>query len=125
MGIHAGSYVPPVGKIPAKRSGLIAKTGRQFKQQNFVTNKLTVLNKTTLWEASGMKRLLHSMTAASIAAGVALASSNPVGASDKETPDSAQNTTVNEPSVLAQNAIVSPTVIQARRRPDINHIQKG
>jgi len=43
------------------------------------------------------------MTAASAAAGVALAFSNPVGASDKQTPDSAHNTTVNEPSVLAQN----------------------
>jgi YHS domain-containing protein len=43
------------------------------------------------------------MTAASVAVGVALASSNPVGASDKETPDSAQSATVNEPSVLAQN----------------------
>jgi len=94
----------PVGKIPATRSGLIAKTGRQFKQQNFVTNKLTVLNKTTLKEASGMKRLLHSMIAASIAAGVALASSNPVGASDEETPDSAQNTAVHERSAPAQDA---------------------
>ena len=50
-----------------------------------------------------MKRLLRLMTAASVAAGVALASSNPVGASDKETPDSGQNATVNERSVLAQN----------------------
>jgi len=51
-----------------------------------------------------MKRLLHSMTAASIAAAVAIAFSNPVGASDKETPNSSQNTTGNEPSVLSQNA---------------------
>jgi YHS domain-containing protein len=51
-----------------------------------------------------MKGLLPSMTAASIAAGVAVLSSNPVVASDRHTPDSAQNTTVNEPSVLAQNA---------------------
>ena len=51
-----------------------------------------------------MKRLLHSNTAASIAAWVALAASNPVGASDKQTPDPAQQTTVNDPSVLAQNA---------------------
>jgi YHS domain-containing protein len=93
----------PVGEIHARRSGLIAKAGRQFKQKTSVTNILSVLNKSTLKEASDMKRLLHSMTAASIAAGVALASSNPVGASDKQTPDSAQNTTVNEPSVLAQN----------------------
>jgi len=51
-----------------------------------------------------MKRLLHSMIAASIAAGVALASSNPVGASDEETPDSAQNTAVHERSAPAQDA---------------------
>jgi YHS domain-containing protein len=51
-----------------------------------------------------MKKLLHSMTAASIAAGFALAASNPIGASDKQTPDPGQNTTVNEPSFLAQNA---------------------
>ena len=50
-----------------------------------------------------MKRLLRLMSAASVAAGIALASSNPVGASDKETPDSGQNATVNERSVLAQN----------------------
>jgi len=93
-----------VGKVGATRFGLIAKTGRQFKQQTSITNKLTVLDKTTLKEASGMIRLLRSMIAASVAAGIALASSNPVGASDKERPDSAQNTTGNEPSVLSQNA---------------------
>jgi hypothetical protein len=35
---------------------------------------------------------------------VALASSNPVGASDEETPDSAQNTAVHERSAPAQDA---------------------
>jgi hypothetical protein len=44
------------------------------------------------------------MTSASVAAGVAFASSNLVGASDKETPDSGQNATVNERSVLSENA---------------------
>ena len=39
-----------------------------------------------------MKRLLYSMTAASVAALVALASSSPVRASDKPTADPAQNT---------------------------------
>ena len=39
-----------------------------------------------------MKGLLHSITAATIAAGVAVLSSNPVVASDKQTPDSGQNT---------------------------------
>ena len=92
-----------VGKIPARRSGLIAKADRQLKQKASVTNTLSVLNKSTLKEASDMKGLLHSMTAASIAAGVAVLSSNPVVASDRQTPDSGQNATVNERSVLAQN----------------------
>jgi YHS domain-containing protein len=51
-----------------------------------------------------MKRLLYSMTAASVAAVVALASSSPVRASDKPTADPAQNTAGNEPNVPAQNA---------------------
>jgi len=51
-----------------------------------------------------MKRLLYSMTAASVAAVVALASSNPVRASDKPTADPAQNTADHEPNVPAQNA---------------------
>jgi YHS domain-containing protein len=51
-----------------------------------------------------MKRLLYSMTAASVAAVVALASSSPVGASDKPTSDPAQNTAGNEPNVLDPNA---------------------
>jgi len=55
-----------------------------------------------------MKGLLHSMTAASIAVGVAVLSSNPVVASDRQTPDSGQNTAGNEPSVLAQNPADEP-----------------
>src|ERR1700676_5239378 len=51
-----------------------------------------------------MKRLLYSMTAASVAVVVALASSIPVPASDKPTADPAQNTAGNEPNVPAQNA---------------------
>jgi YHS domain-containing protein len=51
-----------------------------------------------------MKRLRHSMTAASVAALVAIASSNPVGASDKPTPDPAQNKIGTEPGVQDQNA---------------------
>src|SRR6201993_2613055 len=51
-----------------------------------------------------MKRLLYSMTAASVAAVVALASSSPVRASDKPTADPAQNTAGNEPNVPTQNA---------------------
>jgi hypothetical protein len=75
-----------------------------LKQKASVTNTLSVLNKSTLKEASDMKGLLHSMTAASIAAGVAVLSSIPVVASDRQTPDSGQNITGNEPSVVAQKA---------------------
>jgi YHS domain-containing protein len=51
-----------------------------------------------------MKRLLYSMSAASVAAVVALASSSPVGNSDKPTSDPAQNTAENGPNVLDPNA---------------------
>ena len=51
-----------------------------------------------------MKRLLYSITAASVAAVVALASSSPVRASDKPTADPAENTAGNEPIVPSQNA---------------------
>ena len=51
-----------------------------------------------------MKRLLYSMTAASVAAAVALASSSPVRASDKPTADPAENAAGSEPNIPAQNA---------------------
>ena len=51
-----------------------------------------------------MKRLLYSMTAASVAAVVALASSSPVRASDKPTADPAENAAGSEPNIPAQNA---------------------
>jgi YHS domain-containing protein len=50
-----------------------------------------------------MKRLLHSLTAASVAAVVVLAVNNAVSAPDKQTLDPAQNTAGNEPDVLPQN----------------------
>ena len=51
-----------------------------------------------------MKRLLYSMTAASVAAVVALASTSPVRASDKPTADPAENAAGSEPNIPAQNA---------------------
>jgi YHS domain-containing protein len=51
-----------------------------------------------------MKRLLYSVTAASVAAVVAFASSSPAGASDKQTADPAENATGNKAEVLDQNA---------------------
>ena len=51
-----------------------------------------------------MKRLLHSLTAASVAVVIALAVNNAVGASDKQTLDPTENTAGNGPDVLPQNA---------------------
>jgi hypothetical protein len=51
-----------------------------------------------------MKRLLYSMTAASVAAVVPLASSSRVHASGEPMADPAQNTADNERNVPAQNA---------------------
>jgi YHS domain-containing protein len=48
-----------------------------------------------------MKRLLHSMTTASVAAVIILAGNNAVGASDKQTFDPAQNTAEKGSDILA------------------------
>ena len=63
------------------------------------------------------------MTAASVAAVVALASSSPVGASDKQTSDPAENTTGNEPNVLDQNA--SPKEAKGNTRAKVNLDSQG
>ena len=70
-----------------------------------------------------MKRLLHSITAASVAFVVALASSSPVGASDKQTPDPAGNTTGNEPNVPDQNA--SPKEAKGTTAAKVNVDSQG
>jgi YHS domain-containing protein len=70
-----------------------------------------------------MKRLLYLMTAASVAAVVALASSSPVGASDKPTSDPAENTTGNEPNVLEQNA--SPKEAKGTTTAKVNVDSQG
>ena len=70
-----------------------------------------------------MKKLLYSMTAASVAAVVALASSSPVGTSDKQTSDPAENTTGNEPNVLDQNA--SPKEAKGNTRAKVNLDSQG
>jgi YHS domain-containing protein len=51
-----------------------------------------------------MKRLLHSLTAASVAAVIVLAVNNPAGASDEQTLDPPQNTAGSGPDVLSENA---------------------
>jgi YHS domain-containing protein/uncharacterized membrane protein len=70
-----------------------------------------------------MKRLLHSMIAASVAAVVALASSSPVGASDKQTPEPAENTTGSEPNVLGQNG--SPNEAKGTTTAKVNVDSEG
>ena len=70
-----------------------------------------------------MKRLLYSMTAASVAALVALASSSSVGASDKQTSDPAENTTGNEPKVPEQNA--SPKEAKGNTTAKVNVDSQG
>jgi YHS domain-containing protein len=69
-----------------------------------------------------MKRLLHSRTAASVAAVVVLAVNN-AGASDKQTLDPAQNTAGNGPDVLAQNA--TPNEAKGSTRAKVNVDSQG
>jgi YHS domain-containing protein len=70
-----------------------------------------------------MKRLLLSLTAASVAAVVVLAVNNAVGASDKPTPDPAQNTAGNGPDLLAQNA--TPKEAKGGTRAKVNVDSQG
>jgi YHS domain-containing protein len=70
-----------------------------------------------------MKRLLHSTTAASVAAVLALASISPVGASDKQTPDPAENTTGSEPNVPDQNG--SPKEAKGTTTAKVNVDSEG
>jgi len=70
-----------------------------------------------------MKRLLYSMTAASVAAAVALASSSPVRASDKPTADPAENAAGSEPNIPAQNA--SPAEVKGITTAKVNVDDQG
>ena len=70
-----------------------------------------------------MKRLLYSMTAVSVAAVVALASSSPVRASDKPTADPAENAAGSEPSIPAQNA--SPAEVKGITTAKVNVDDQG
>jgi YHS domain-containing protein len=55
-------------------------------------------------EALGLKRLLHSLSGASVAAMIILVANNTVCASDKQTLDPAKNTAENGSILLVQNA---------------------
>ena len=55
-------------------------------------------------EALGLRRLLHSLIVASVAAVVALSANNAVRAFDDEMLDASQNTAGNVSILLAQNA---------------------
>ena len=70
-----------------------------------------------------MKRFLCSMTAATVAAVVALASSSPVAASDNPTSDPAQNTAGNGQNVPAQNA--SPQEAKGTTTSKVNVDSQG
>ncbi len=63
------------------------------------------------------------MTAASVAALLALASSGPAGASDKQTSDPAENTTGNKAEVLNQNA--SPQEAKGTATAKVNVDSQG
>jgi YHS domain-containing protein len=73
-------------------------------------------------EASGMKRLLHSLTAASVAAVIVLAVNNAVGASDEQTVDP-QNTAGSDPDVLSENA--TPKEAKGGTRAKVNVDSQG
>ena len=70
-----------------------------------------------------MKRLLYLMTATSIAAAVAFASSSPAGASDKQTAEPAEKTTGNKAEVLDQNA--SPQEVKGTATAKVNVDSQG
>ena len=74
-------------------------------------------------EALGLKRLLHSLSGASVAAVVILAANNTVGAFDKQTLDPAQNNAGNGPILLAQNA--APKEAKGSETAKVNVDSKG
>jgi YHS domain-containing protein len=70
-----------------------------------------------------MKRLLHSLTAASVAAVVVLAFNNAAGASDEQTLDPPKNTTGSGPDVLSENA--TPKEAKGGMRAKVNVDSQG
>jgi YHS domain-containing protein len=70
-----------------------------------------------------LKRLLHSLTAASVAAVVVLTANNAVNASDNQTLDLAQNTAEFAPHVLAENA--NPKEAKGSAKAKVNVDSQG
>jgi YHS domain-containing protein len=70
-----------------------------------------------------LKRLLHSLAAASVAVVVVLTVNNAVNASDKQTLDPAQNTAGSGPDVVAENA--TPKVTKGGTRAKVNVDSQG
>ena len=70
-----------------------------------------------------MKRLLYTITAASVAALVAFISSSPISASDTPKADPGQNAAGNEPNAPAQNA--SPTQANGAAKAKVNVDSQG
>jgi YHS domain-containing protein len=74
-------------------------------------------------DALGLKRLLHSLSGASVAAVVILAANNTVGASDKQTLDPAQHSAGIDPILVAQNA--APTESKSSETAKVDVDSKG
>jgi YHS domain-containing protein len=74
-------------------------------------------------EALGLKKLLHSLAAASVAAVVALFANTPVRASDKETLDTARNIAGSGRILLAQEA--GPKEAKGSTTATVNVDSKG
>jgi YHS domain-containing protein len=74
-------------------------------------------------EALDLKRLLHSLCGASVAAMVILAANNTVDAVDKQTSDPAQNNAESEPILVAQNA--APMEAKGSETVKVNVDSKG
>src|SRR5246500_4610192 len=70
-----------------------------------------------------MKRLLHSLTAASVAAVVVFAVNNVAAASDEQTLDTPQNTAGSGPDVLSENA--TPKEAKGGMRAKVNVDSQG
>jgi YHS domain-containing protein len=70
-----------------------------------------------------LKRLLHSLCGASVAAIVILAANNTVDAVDKQTSDPAQNNAESEPILVAQNA--APMEAKGSETAKVNVDSKG
>ena len=73
-------------------------------------------------EALGLKRLLHSLSWASVGGVVILAANNTIGASDKQTLDPVQHSAGSEPILVAQNTVPRESRETAKVNVDSNGV---